>query len=204
MIMQKQICTRCKVSKRLNDFYSDRSRANGRGYVCKVCKRNNTTYNARANEKRRRRYKDDPKFREQVKINAQEWRIRPENARRRTLKQYGWTLAVYNRVRFADQKNLCAVCKVVLVDDKKSLAYAVIDHNHTTGKVRAVLCHGCNSAIGLMRESPKFLEAAARYLEKHMKEHLLMEELNAVGDQLIDELKNHERAGLDAIGEDLV
>lgn len=40
----------------------------------------------------------------------------------------------------------------------------VIDHCHTTGAVRALLCNGCNSAIGMMKENPETLIAAAAYL----------------------------------------
>ena len=35
-----------------------------------------------------------------------------------------------------------------------------------TGKVRGLLCHDCNHAIGKMRDDPKLLRRAARYLER--------------------------------------
>jgi hypothetical protein len=40
-----------------------------------------------------------------------------------------------------------------------------VDHDHATGRVRGVLCLGCNTALGLVRESPERLRALARYLE---------------------------------------
>lgn len=39
-----------------------------------------------------------------------------------------------------------------------------IDHDHVTGAVRGVLCHGCNVAIGHFREDPDIMRAAIRYL----------------------------------------
>ena len=42
-----------------------------------------------------------------------------------------------------------------------------IDHNHETGKVRALLCGPCNVALGGFRESPTLLRAAAEYIESH-------------------------------------
>ena len=66
----------------------------------------------------------------------------------------------------ARQHGRCAVCST------KDPVYAQgwhVDHNHATGFVRGILCHGCNIGIGLFRESPKLLRAAARYLNKHAR-----------------------------------
>ncbi len=42
-----------------------------------------------------------------------------------------------------------------------------IDHNHTTGAVRALLCSRCNSALGMFCEDPELMRRAISYLEKH-------------------------------------
>lgn len=42
-----------------------------------------------------------------------------------------------------------------------------IDHNHTTGKIRALLCNNCNAAIGFLKEDPLIARAVANYLEEH-------------------------------------
>lgn len=42
-----------------------------------------------------------------------------------------------------------------------------IDHDHDTGKLRGLLCPGCNTAIGQFREDPVLFAAALTYLEKH-------------------------------------
>jgi hypothetical protein len=41
-----------------------------------------------------------------------------------------------------------------------------IDHCHETGVVRGVLCHWCNTALGLAKDDPATLRALANYLEK--------------------------------------
>jgi len=41
-----------------------------------------------------------------------------------------------------------------------------VDHCHTTGKVRGLLCNRCNKAIGLMEDSKELLQNAVNYLEE--------------------------------------
>jgi hypothetical protein len=43
-----------------------------------------------------------------------------------------------------------------------------IDHCHTTGKVRGLLCNGCNTGIGMFKESIPALLKAADYIFEHV------------------------------------
>lgn len=43
----------------------------------------------------------------------------------------------------------------------------VVDHDHITGKVRELLCHRCNKALGMVQDDPKVLLGLLQYLEKH-------------------------------------
>jgi len=63
----------------------------------------------------------------------------------------------------ADQEGLCAICgKPQCVGTKLD-----VDHDHKTGKVRALLCRHCNAGIGLLKDSIRLVERALGYLCKH-------------------------------------
>ena len=44
---------------------------------------------------------------------------------------------------------------------------ACVDHNHTTGKIRQIVCNNCNAVLGYAREQVSVLQAAIEYLDKH-------------------------------------
>lgn len=87
-----------------------------------------------------------------------------KNAEGKHLKQYGINRDQFNAI-LASQGGVCAICKHPTPRRKGKDWY--VDHNHTTGKVRGLLCHNCNIGIGLFKESPVALRAAADYLEFH-------------------------------------
>lgn len=56
------------------------------------------------------------------------------------------------------QKGCCAICK-------QSLELPSIDHCHTTGKVRGLLCQHCNVLIGMSKDNINTIQNAIKYLE---------------------------------------
>jgi hypothetical protein len=69
--------------------------------------------------------------------------------------------------KLASQSNLCGLCKQPFVADPYFGRLApVLDHNHTTGKLRSFLHNGCNRGLGYFNESPELLRRAAEYLEE--------------------------------------
>ena len=81
--------------------------------------------------------------------------------------RYGITLDEYNAMH-AEQDGLCGICGkpeyIVMRGETKRL---VIDHDHDTGKVRALLCDGCNTGLAKFKENPDALREAAQYIERH-------------------------------------
>lgn len=74
-------------------------------------------------------------------------------------KKYGVTKSWYEATLLA-QNNCCDIC------GKEFTASPHIDHNHTTGQARGLLCYSCNSAIGRFQENPEILQKAIDYLAK--------------------------------------
>lgn len=78
------------------------------------------------------------------------------------LKRYGLTLAGYQE-KFAAQGGRCAIC-----GDKPEEGQRLhVDHSHSTGAVRDLLCRWCNYALGNAKDDPTRLLAMAAYLERH-------------------------------------
>src|SRR5690349_14148731 len=63
---------------------------------------------------------------------------------------------------FASQGEVCPICET---DDPKSKVGWVVDHCHTSGKIRGVLCHQCNTMLGMARDNTDTLSKAIAYLK---------------------------------------
>ena len=84
------------------------------------------------------------------------------------LKTYGIAFRHY-RKRFIKQRRCCAICGTrsadpTLTTGNKCDLY--VDHCHTTGKIRGLLCQQCNSGLGFFKDNTTILEAAIAYLAK--------------------------------------
>ena len=60
------------------------------------------------------------------------------------------------------QHGVCAICR-----NPESGRALAVDHDHTSGGVRSLLCSKCNTAIGLLQDSPELADRVANYLRTH-------------------------------------
>lgn len=60
----------------------------------------------------------------------------------------------------------CEVCNVNLVLTAQGNSRQCIDHDHSTGKFRGVLCSSCNKMLGGAKDNPEILRLGAKYLEE--------------------------------------
>lgn len=76
-------------------------------------------------------------------------------------RKYGMSPEAYVAI-YNSQNGLCAIC-----GQKPEDRILVVDHNHTTGEIRELLCKFCNWTIGHAQENTSILASAIQYLEKH-------------------------------------
>jgi Recombination endonuclease VII len=101
---------------------------------------------------------------------ARQKQYRTDNAEKlraaQVLRDYNLSEAEYATMLEA-QGGVCAGCgdRPTLENTRTGRLY--IDHDHEKHVVRGLLCHPCNTAIGLAKDSPGRLRALADYLEEH-------------------------------------
>jgi hypothetical protein len=95
------------------------------------------------------------KFREQWRANTKKHSAKPETVLKRRVAGYGITVEEYETM-LARQSGMCKICK--------SNEVQVIDHCHSSKKVRGLLCTPCNLMLGNAKDSVDTLKAAVLYL----------------------------------------
>ncbi|AXP07754.1 putative endonuclease 7 superfamily protein [Sinorhizobium phage phiM6] len=139
-------CSKCKEHKPSTQF-SNKSWTNKDGTkttvkrsACRDC----------INKDNLKRYHSNPKTRYAHKTASYKHRV----------KSYGITLEEYEELlKVQDYK--CAVC------EKESTEVLNIDHCHSSGKIRGLLCRNCNTALGHAKDDVSILEKLITYLKKN-------------------------------------
>lgn len=141
-----KFCRQCSTEKEISQFYTSSGRPAG---YCNPC---------RVENQREARAKNHAKFR--------------ETERRSKLRvAYGISTEDYDRM-LATQDSCCAICgsknsgSRVYKFTGKTKRFSV-DHCHTTGKVRGLLCTRCNRALGLVDGNVDTLMKMISYLRKN-------------------------------------
>lgn len=139
--LESKKCSGCDKEKSLTEFSPHPT---GKGKVRSKCKQCTAERTARWREANREGLK--------------------EKARGQYIKRtYGLSLEDYNNL-LKQQNHKCYICNIDSLDCFHEKLY--VDHCHTTGKVRALLCHNCNAGIGHFKENKMLLQNAIFYLEE--------------------------------------
>jgi len=99
------------------------------------------------------------------KLSQKSFKTSPELRNAHYLKTYGITLAQYNEL-FISQKGCCAICDRHQDLFNRALS---VDHCHSSGQIRGLLCDECNKAIGYFKDKTSLLYAAVYYLLTTLK-----------------------------------
>lgn len=136
-------CRRCEQAKPKTDFFF---RKDGMQGVCKTCSMHSARNWRQKNRTKYRSYMADFNLKRLYGISSDE----------------------YQRL-FENQNGACAICTCPERLRRKdgTPRNLHVDHDHKTGKIRGLLCHYCNTAIGAMRENEDLLLKAIAYLHKH-------------------------------------
>lgn len=118
-------------------------------------------------------FKDDPEllsraidwlqgttvFKKCAKKEIKELKIRPQR-KYANKRKFGITLDQFNSM-MADQGYECGICGKNIIENVNN-----IDHDHTSSKIRGVLCAQCNRSIGLLQDNIKIIQNAITWLRK--------------------------------------
>ncbi len=178
-------CSICNEVKTIDNFTKQKGGKFGVMGQCTSCQRK------RANERRKELRKLNRSKKERKYLVSKD---DPTYARRMMLmSEYKITLDEYEEL-LKKQDYVCAICgnkeTRVVNGNVRSLC---VDHCHTTGKVRGLLCTNCNLFIGNSKDSPKYLLEGIKYLlksrmEDQEDEQKILMEINKL--MLISDLEN--------------
>lgn len=150
-------CTRCGETKPLTEFNA-RSRAKDkRRSDCRACSRESNAEWYHRNRERARKtrldwHRKNPGW-SAAYYEANKEHIIARNQRSRVKRLYGLAAGEYEAL-IARGCVICGTCE----------GRICVDHDHESGAVRGALCNACNSMLGLARDDPGRLRAAADYV----------------------------------------
>jgi hypothetical protein len=135
--------------------------------MCRVCKKTKDIHEYGFHS-RDKKYKTECK--ECARKASAEYRIQHREKYLRTQsnsqlkKVYGFSLEKYEE-QLKKQEGKCAICKTDSPQHGHIKRFSV-DHCHSTGKIRGLLCSKCNKGIGFFNDDTKLLDQAIKYLQE--------------------------------------
>lgn len=89
-------------------------------------------------------------------------KLNPDKYKNQDLKKvFGITLIEY-KLMLENQQHKCKICNKHKNEFKKQLA---VDHCHSTGRIRGLLCEKCNVGLGSFKDNIEVLTQAIEYLK---------------------------------------
>lgn len=143
----RKTCSTCRGVKALGEFHRNRHRPDGLHSDCKSC--------VRAAGAKWRRENPEKKAKQNRAKNLQ------RDYYKYAFSKYGMTPGDFDAMPAA-QRGVCAICGGVEPGER----WLHVDHCHSTGRVRGLLCGHCNKGLGLFRDNTEFLAKAIEYLRQ--------------------------------------
>ena len=151
--MMKKKCVYCNKELSISEFNKNPRLKDGFNNNCKNCVKTKTK-----------------KWREENKERIKKYRLEYFSKNQERIK--GWSLKEHFGINVEDYKKLlkfqsgrCKICGSTSFG-RKQIKYFCVDHDHETGKIRGLLCHHCNTALGSMKDNIENLKNMIAYLEQ--------------------------------------
>jgi hypothetical protein len=159
--MQLKHCPKCGHDLPIEESFSRNKRArDGRQAWCKSC------HGASVVESQRK-HRDAYNARQRAWTEKNRKQVRSLHRDKHLQRIFGLTPDEYDRM-LAEQGGVCAICKQPETKFLNGrITNLVIDHNHSTGHIRGLLCDRCNRMIGYSQDNDWLLRNAAEYLVSH-------------------------------------
>ena len=143
-------CKKCGLEKPSDQFYKESRVKDGLSARCKSC--------CKADAKEAFRRNPEP-YRQRAR-DAYDYAERRE---RMLLREYGMTAQDYTDL-FEKQNGCCAICNTT-ESGHNVTNHLLVDHDHSSGTVRGLLCSSCNLMLGKAHDNVDLLTKAINYLK---------------------------------------
>ena len=150
-------CYECGETKPLESFIKNVACRDGWAGKCKTCAKQYSAKWAAQNPKAGKSWRAK---------NPDRKRLHDRSSKLKAL--YGINVDQYDKMVY-DQGGRCLVCKEIPLSKKGKVGLHV-DHDHLSGRIRGLLCHGCNVALGHLKENEDIVRNLLSYIQKHVKE----------------------------------
>ena len=106
------------------------------------------------------------KNKDAINTKIREWKSKNKEGQRaaKLKERYNMSLSEYDEMLIR-QGGACAICGSTDVKRKNSKHF-LVDHCHSTGRVRGLLCYKCNIGLGAFEDNKVFILSAVKYLEE--------------------------------------
>lgn len=157
---ESKVCKKCGEEKPLQQFRKNREWYEN---ICKLCDHSRSIEWQKSNPDKHRQNKKNYYARNRDNI------LSKIDNRSRLLKQkYSMTIEEYD-ILLESQNGLCSICSQpeTILHRRTGLPISLaVDHCHTSGEIRGLLCRRCNQYLGAMEDNAEWMRKAADYLEK--------------------------------------
>jgi len=181
IVKEKKICPKCKIEKLAGEFDKSKNRSDGLSVYCKVCNKEYREANKTIIAEQKKEYYKTVRE-EKLKYNKEYFQNNTDKCKSNNRKYYennrqkiitrskarryrvdfGITIEDFEK-KLSLQQNKCLGCGKEFTEKGD----ACLDHNHTSGKIRGILCRNCNLAVGGAKDNIEILKKVINYIIKY-------------------------------------